>query len=150
MAWWERPLPCETHCTRCRSSLPVRTEPFACFHGRSQRFLDRCRGMAPKPCGAGTGASLPRRTRRHRSRTLTAPHAAPSIGAMSTYPVRTRRWTRKEYDRLISLAILRESEPIELIGGQLFVLEPTSSLLVTVILTITDARRRASGGGGLV
>src|SRR5207253_5348107 len=98
-----------------------------CFHGRSRRFLDRCRGMAPKPCGAGTGASLPRRTRRHRSRTLTAPHAAPSIGAMSTYPVRTRRWTRKEYDRLIDLGILREDEPIEVVGGQMIVAEPKSS-----------------------
>src|SRR2546427_8046094 len=117
--------------------------------GRATRARWRW-SMAPKPCGAGTGASLPRRTRRHRSRTLTAPHAAPSIGAMSTYPVRTRRWTRKEYDRLIDLGILREDEPIELIGGQLIVSEPKTSLHATAVRLTADALRRAFGEGWLV
>ena len=38
---------------------------------------------------------------------------------MSTLDVRTRRWTRKEYDRLIELGILHEDEPIELVDGQM-------------------------------
>src|SRR5438128_2128527 len=37
---------------------------------------------------------------------------------------RTRRWTRKEYDRLIEIGFLDEDEPVELVGGQLIVAEP--------------------------
>ena len=47
---------------------------------------------------------------------------------MSASPIRTRRWTRREYHRLIELGILHEDEPIELLGGQLVVSEPKSSL----------------------
>ena len=43
---------------------------------------------------------------------------------MSTLEIRTRRWTRKEYDRLIELGILHEDEPIELVDGQMVVREP--------------------------
>ena len=35
---------------------------------------------------------------------------------MSTLPIRTRRWTRREYDRLVELGVLHEDEPIELVG----------------------------------
>jgi len=35
--------------------------------------------------------------------------------------VRTRRWTRKEYDRLIEIGFFDEDEPIELVGGRLIV-----------------------------
>ncbi len=35
---------------------------------------------------------------------------------MSTLEVRTRRWTRKEYDRLVELGILHEDQPIELVA----------------------------------
>ena len=34
---------------------------------------------------------------------------------MSTLPIRTRRWTRREYDRLVELGVLHEDEPIELV-----------------------------------
>ena len=50
-----------------------------------------------------------------------------SIVAMTTYPVRTRRWTRKEYERLVELGIIRDDEPLELIGGQFIVAEPKGS-----------------------
>jgi len=30
--------------------------------------------------------------------------------------IRTRRWTRREYDRLIELGVLHEDEPIELLA----------------------------------
>jgi len=54
---------------------------------------------------------------------------------MSTYPIRTRRWTRREYHRLIELGILHEDEPIELLGGQLVVSESKSSLHSTAVNT---------------
>jgi Uma2 family endonuclease len=38
---------------------------------------------------------------------------------MSSAPVKTRRWTRLEYDRLIELGIIHEDEPLELLGGKL-------------------------------
>ena len=43
---------------------------------------------------------------------------------MDTTVVRTRRWTRLEYGRLIDCGVLREHDPIELIDGQLVVREP--------------------------
>ncbi len=54
---------------------------------------------------------------------------------MSASPIRTRRWTRREYHRLIELGILHEDEPIELLGGQLVVSEPKSSLQSTAVNT---------------
>ncbi len=69
---------------------------------------------------------------------------------MSTYPIRTRRWTRKEYHRLIELGILHEDEPIELLGGQLVVSEPKSSLHSTAVRLAAEALRRAFGAGWLV
>ena len=38
---------------------------------------------------------------------------------MSSAPVKTRRWSRVEYDRLIELGIIHEDEPVELLGGKL-------------------------------
>jgi hypothetical protein len=35
-----------------------------------------------------------------------------------------RRWTRREYDRLIELDLLHEDEPIELLAGRRVVREP--------------------------
>ena len=54
---------------------------------------------------------------------------------MSASPIRTRCWTRREYHRLIELGILHEDEPIELLGGQLVVSEPKSSLHSTAVNT---------------
>src|SRR5256885_11707700 len=65
---------------------------------------------------------------------------------MATYPIRTRRWTRKEYDRLIDLGILHEDEPIELVGGQMIVAEPKSSPHETALGLTADALRRGPGG----
>jgi Uma2 family endonuclease len=64
---------------------------------------------------------------------------------MSTYPIRTRRWTRKEYDRLVELGIVHEDEPIELVGGQMIVAEPKSSPHETALGLTADALRRAFG-----
>jgi Uma2 family endonuclease len=70
--------------------------------------------------------------------------------AMVTYPVRTRRWTRKEYERLVELAIVREDEPIELIGGQLIVAEPKGAPHATAVELTAEALRRAFGVGWAV
>ena len=43
---------------------------------------------------------------------------------MDTTVVRTRRWTRLEYGRLIDCGVLREGGSVELIDGQLVVREP--------------------------
>ena len=69
---------------------------------------------------------------------------------MTTYPVRTRRWTRKEYDRLVEIGMLHEDEPIELIGGELIVAEPKGSPHATAVALAADALRAAFGRGWLV
>src|ERR1700675_1316108 len=73
-----------------------------------------------------------------------------SIVAMTTYPVRTRRWTRKEYERLAELGIFRDDEPLELIGGQLIVAEPKGSPHATAVELTAQALRTAFGPGWAV
>ena len=36
-----------------------------------------------------------------------------------TLQIRTRRWSRTEYDRLIALGIIQEDERLELLAGEL-------------------------------
>src|SRR5438045_8901542 len=64
--------------------------------------------------------------------------------------VRTRRWTRKEYDRLIDIGVFRPDEPLELLGGELIVGEPQSSPHYTAIGLVEEALRAALGPGWLV
>jgi Uma2 family endonuclease len=66
------------------------------------------------------------------------------------YPIRTRRWTRAEYDRLIEIGVFRPGDPVELLGGDLIVAEPQSSPHYTAIGLAQDALRRAFGAGWLV
>lgn len=69
---------------------------------------------------------------------------------MRTYPVRTRRWTRAEYERLIEIGVFRPGEPIELLGGELAVSEPQGSAHYTAVGLAEDALRGALGPGWLV
>jgi hypothetical protein len=46
---------------------------------------------------------------------------------MSGSAVRTRRWTRVEYDKLIETGLLDPGDKIELLGGQLCLSEPQNS-----------------------
>jgi len=69
---------------------------------------------------------------------------------MATYPTRLRSWTRSEYRRLGDLGILREDEPVELIGGQLIVAEPKNTPHAAVVALAADALRLAFGPGWLV
>src|SRR5881296_271914 len=69
---------------------------------------------------------------------------------MATHSVRTRRWTRAEYDRLIDIGVFLPDEPLELLGGELIVSEPQGSAHYTTIGLVEDALRAALGPGWLV
>ena len=69
---------------------------------------------------------------------------------MTTYPIQTRRWTRKEYRRLGELGIIPEDEPVELLGGQLIVAEPKGAPHATVVRLTASALGLAFGDGWLV
>ena len=66
---------------------------------------------------------------------------------MSTLEVRTRRWTRTEYGRLIAAGLLDEDERVELIDGQLIVREPQHTPHATAIDLVQEALRDAFGVG---
>lgn len=63
------------------------------------------------------------------------------------YPVRTRQWTRAEYDHLIEIGVFRPGDPVELLGGELVVAEPQSSPHYTAICLVEEALRGAFGAG---
>src|SRR2546426_12703234 len=67
---------------------------------------------------------------------------------MSTLPIRTRRWTRREYDRLVELGVLHEDEPIELVDGEMVVREPKHTPHTTATELTAEALRLAFGRGG--
>ena len=46
---------------------------------------------------------------------------------MTQLDVKTRRWKRVEYERLIECGVFQPGEPVELVGGQLIVAEPQGS-----------------------
>jgi hypothetical protein len=52
---------------------------------------------------------------------------------------RARRWTRGEYDRLISLVIFRPGEHLELLGGHLIVSEPQGSFHSAAVGLVDEA-----------
>jgi hypothetical protein len=64
--------------------------------------------------------------------------------------IRTRRWTRKEYDRLIEFGVFRPDESLELLGGELVVGEPQSSPHYTAIGLVEEGLHAALGPGWLV
>src|SRR5215468_9303602 len=69
---------------------------------------------------------------------------------MAAYEIRTRRWTRAEYDKLIELGFFQPGEPVELIGGQLMVAEPQGAPHYTAIWKAAKALERAFGAGWMV
>jgi Uma2 family endonuclease len=69
---------------------------------------------------------------------------------MAMYPLRTRRWTREEYERLIEVGVFRPGEPVELLGGQLVVREPQKSEHHTAVGLVEDALRATLPTGWLV
>jgi Uma2 family endonuclease len=66
---------------------------------------------------------------------------------MSSSEIRTRYWTRSEYDRLIEIGFFHEDDPIELLGGHLVVREPQHAPHATAVRLVDEALRRAFGPG---
>src|SRR5215510_3090877 len=61
--------------------------------------------------------------------------------------LKTRRWRRIEYERLIETGFFRPGDPVELVGGQLIVAEPQGSGHFAAIRAAEEALRRAFGPG---
>lgn len=66
---------------------------------------------------------------------------------MAKVEVRTRQWSRAEYDRLIEMGFFQPRDPVELIGGQLIVAEPQGSYHFAAIRTVEETLRKTFGAG---
>lgn len=66
---------------------------------------------------------------------------------MGSEEVKTHRWKRVQYDRLIETGFFQPGAPIELLGGQLIVAEPQGSAHYTAIMAAEEALRRVFGPG---
>jgi hypothetical protein len=81
---------------------------------------------------------------------LTAISAVATMPAMAAHEVKTRRFTRLEYERLIHLGIFRPVEPIELLAGELIVSEPQGAAHYTAIAKTARALGSVFGAGRVV
>ena len=61
--------------------------------------------------------------------------------------IETRRWTRRDYGRIIDARILHEDDRVELIEGRLIVAEPQHTPHAKAIELAADAPRTAFGPG---
>ena len=61
--------------------------------------------------------------------------------------VKTHRWRRVEYERLIETGFFRPGDPVELVGGQLIVAEPQGSRHFAAVQAMEEALRTAFGRG---
>jgi len=66
---------------------------------------------------------------------------------MAAYPTRGRRWTRAEYDRLVTMGFFHEDERLELLDGHLMVREPQGSRHGVAIELADSVLRVALGRG---
>ena len=66
---------------------------------------------------------------------------------MSESSVRTRKWTRLEYDRLVEAEILGPEDRIELLGGHMIVKEPQYSPHATGIRLVHRTLTASFGAG---
>ena len=66
---------------------------------------------------------------------------------MGESSVRTRRWTRVEYDRLIEAEILGSEDRFELLGGEMIVKEPQHSSHATSIRLVQRVLTAEFGSG---
>ena len=69
---------------------------------------------------------------------------------MAVSSVRTKHWTRVEYERLIDLGAFRPGERLELVGGAVVVREPQGGPHATAVGLTEDALRLAFGAGWTV
>ena len=70
-----------------------------------------------------------------------------TIDAMADYEIRTRRFTRAEYERLINLGVFQPGEEIELIGVELMVAEPQGAPHYTAIRKTAKVLEAVFGPG---
>ncbi len=70
-----------------------------------------------------------------------------SLGRMTRSSIRTKRWTRLEYERLIDLGAFRPGDRLELLAGDLVVCEPQGTPHMTGIRMAEEALRQAFGPG---
>jgi len=66
---------------------------------------------------------------------------------MASVEIKTRRWKRAEYERLIESGFFQPGDQIELVGGQLIVAEPQGSYHFSAIQATEEAIRTAFGQG---
>lgn len=66
---------------------------------------------------------------------------------MARVEVKTRRWKRVEYERLIGTGFFQPGDQVELVGGQLIVAEPQGSGHFAAIRAVEEALRVAFGSG---
>ena len=69
---------------------------------------------------------------------------------MSTPAIKTRRWSRVEYERLIEKGIFLPDDRIELLAGELVVREPQRTPHTMGIGLVGEALRQALGSGWYV
>ena len=69
---------------------------------------------------------------------------------MTLSSVRTKYWTRVEYERLVDLGAFQPGERLELVGGALVVREPQGGPHATAVGLAEDALREAFGAGWTV
>ena len=82
--------------------------------------------------------------------TLTSPPRAATVAPMSEPLMRTRRWTRQEYGRLIDLGFFgedRKGNKVELLEGRMIVAEPQNTPHATACDLAGEALRAAFGSG---
>ena len=68
---------------------------------------------------------------------------------MAQAPYTLRRWTRAEYERVVSVGIFND-QPLELIGGHLIVAEPKGTYHSTALGKTADVLRSALPEGWIV
>ena len=66
---------------------------------------------------------------------------------MASTVVRVRRWTRREYERLVDLGVFRADERLELLDGALIVREPQNAPHAMALRAVEEALRVAFGRG---
>ena len=66
---------------------------------------------------------------------------------MASPLVRVRRWTRREYERLIDLGVFGSDERLELLDGALIVREPQNAPHAMAMRAVEEALRGAFGHG---
>jgi len=66
---------------------------------------------------------------------------------MAQSSMRTKRWTRAEYERLVDLGAFGPADRLELLAGNLVVCEPPGTPHMTAIRAAEEMLRRSSGPG---